>query len=123
MSSKPLTDNERLKRESNLLRGTISEDLKDTLTGGFTGDNFQLIRFHGMYQQDNRDFRQERQKLEPLHTVMLRIRLPGGIVTPQQWAGIDKFASEHTEYASIRITNRQAIQLHGLLRLLIAATE
>ena len=118
MSKKPLSDNERLKRESNLLRGTISEDLKDTLSGGFKGDNFQLIRFHGMYQQDNRDFRQERQKqkLEPLHTVMLRIRLPGGIVTPQQWAGIDKFASEHTEYASIRITNRQAIQLHGVLK-------
>lgn len=118
LSNKPLSDNERLKRESNLLRGTITDDLKNPLSGGFTGDNFQLIRFHGMYQQDNRDIRQERQKqkLEPLHTVMLRIRLPGGIVTPRQWLGIDKFASEHTEYASIRITNRQAIQLHGVLK-------
>lgn len=76
----PLADNERLKRESNFLRGTIEQDLQDPLTGGFNGDNFQLIRFHGMYQQDDRDIRPERaaQKLEPLHNVMLRARLPGG---------------------------------------------
>ena len=118
MSKQKLSDNERLKAQSNLLRGTISDDLQDQLSGGFQGDNFQLIRFHGMYQQDNRDIRQERlkQKLEPLHTVMLRIRLPGGIITPKQWLGIDEFASKHTEYGSIRITNRQAIQLHGVLK-------
>ena len=55
-----LSDNERLKRESNFLRGTIEQDLKDEITGGFTADNFQLIRFHGMYQQDDRDIRPER---------------------------------------------------------------
>jgi sulfite reductase beta subunit-like hemoprotein len=53
----PLADNERLKGQSNLLRGTIKEDLADELTGGFNGDNFQLIRFHGMYEQDDRDIR------------------------------------------------------------------
>ncbi|EOC1678968.1 assimilatory sulfite reductase (NADPH) hemoprotein subunit, partial [Cronobacter sakazakii] len=111
-------DNERLKKESNLLRGTIKDDLSNNLTGGFLGDNFQLIRFHGMYQQDDRDIRAERtaQMLEPLHTVMLRVRLPGGIITPHQWQGIDAFASEHTNYGSIRITNRQALQLHGVLK-------
>ena len=69
-----LSDNERLKKDSQLLRGTITKDLKDEITGGFTGDNFMLIRFHGMYQQDDRDIRPERaqQKLEPLHNVMLR---------------------------------------------------
>ncbi|MDW2611939.1 sulfite reductase subunit beta, partial [Escherichia coli] len=74
--------------------------------------------FHGMYQQDDRDIRQERtaQMLEPLHTVMLRVRLPGGIISPQQWQGIDEFASQHTLYGSIRITNRQALQLHGVLK-------
>ncbi|HDK9891489.1 TPA: assimilatory sulfite reductase (NADPH) hemoprotein subunit, partial [Klebsiella pneumoniae] len=74
--------------------------------------------FHGMYQQDDRDIRAERtaQMLEPLHTVMLRVRLPGGIITPHQWQGIDAFASEHTNYGSIRITNRQALQLHGVLK-------
>ena len=52
-----LTDAERMKLESNYLRGTIAEDLNDGLTGGFKGDNFLLIRFHGMYQQDDRDIR------------------------------------------------------------------
>lgn len=116
--SEKFSDNERLKKESNLLRGTIKDDLSNNLTGGFLEDNFQLIRFHGMYQQDDRDIRAERtaQMLEPLHTVMLRVRLPGGIITPHQWQGIDAFASEHTNYGSIRITNRQALQLHGVLK-------
>ncbi|SUB81948.1 Sulfite reductase [NADPH] hemoprotein beta-component [Pragia fontium] len=113
-----LSDNERMKRESDFLRGTIAEDLKDGLTGGFRGDNFQLIRFHGMYQQDDRDLRTERaeQKLEPLVNVMLRCRLPGGIITPQQWLGIDKFAEEDTLYGSIRLTTRQTFQFHGVLK-------
>ena len=113
-----LADNERLKRESNNLRGTIEADLKDDLTGGFTADNFQLIRFHGMYQQDDRDIRAERskQKLEPLHNVMLRARLPGGIILPDQWLTIDKFAEEQTIYGSIRLTTRQTFQFHGVLK-------
>jgi 2-iminoacetate synthase len=59
-----------------------------------TGDNFLLIRFHGMYQQDDRDIRAERaeQKLEPRHAMLLRCRLPGGIITTKQWQAIDKFA-------------------------------
>lgn len=114
----PLADNERLKRESDHLRGTIAQDLTDPLTGGFNGDNFQLIRFHGMYQQDDRDIRPERtaQKLEPLHNVMLRARLPGGIITPTQWQVIDKFAEEHSLYGSIRLTTRQTFQFHGVLK-------
>ncbi|QMV15665.1 assimilatory sulfite reductase (NADPH) hemoprotein subunit [Vibrio spartinae] len=114
----PLSDNERLKRESNFLRGTITQDLQDPLTGGFTADNFQLIRFHGMYQQDDRDIRAERtkQKLEPLHNVMLRARMPGGIIQPQQWLAIDQFATEHTLYGSIRLTTRQTFQFHGVLK-------
>lgn len=113
-----LVDAERLKKESNYLRGTIAEDLHDGLTGGFTGDNFLLIRFHGMYQQDDRDIRAERaeQKLEPRHAMMLRCRLPGGIMTPKQWLGIDKFAEDNTLYGSIRLTNRQTFQFHGILK-------
>ncbi|NMH61468.1 assimilatory sulfite reductase (NADPH) hemoprotein subunit [Alteromonas ponticola] len=113
-----LSDNERLKRESRHLRGTIEQDLKDDLTGGFNGDNFQLIRFHGMYQQDDRDLRAERakQKLEPLQNVMLRARLPGGVITPEQWLVIDKFAEEHSIYGSIRLTTRQTFQFHGVLK-------
>ncbi|MEM8491692.1 MAG: assimilatory sulfite reductase (NADPH) hemoprotein subunit [Pseudomonadota bacterium] len=117
VSGKP-SDNERLKAESNYLRGTIATDLQDPLTGGFTADNFQLIRFHGMYQQDDRDIRAERakQKLEPLHNVMLRARMPGGIITPEQWLVIDRFAQEHTMYGSIRLTTRQTFQFHGVLK-------
>ena len=113
-----LADAERLKKQSNYLRGTIREDLEEGLTGGFSGDNFLLIRFHGMYQQDDRDIRAERaeQKLEPRHAMMLRCRLPGGIITPTQWLAIDKFASEKTLYGSIRLTNRQTFQFHGILK-------
>lgn len=113
-----LSDNERLKSDSDFLRGSIAEDLQDDITGGFTSDNFQLIRFHGMYQQDDRDIRTERskQKLEPLHNVMLRARLPGGIITPTQWLAVDKFAKESTMYGSIRLTTRQTFQFHGVLK-------
>ena len=113
-----LTDAERLKKQSNYLRGTILEDLDEGLTGGFNGDNFLLIRFHGMYQQDDRDIRAERaaQKLEPRHAMMLRCRLPGGIITPTQWLAIDKFATDKTIYGSIRLTNRQTFQFHGILK-------
>ncbi len=118
LESLPLSDNERLKAESNFLRGTIAEDLQDPITGGFTADNFQLIRFHGMYQQDDRDIRAERarQKLEPLHNVMLRARLPGGVITPEQWLVIDQFAADKTLYGSIRLTTRQTFQFHGVLK-------
>lgn len=111
-------ENERIKGDSNFLRGTIADDLNDRMTGGFTADNFQLIRFHGMYQQDDRDIRAERQKqkLEPLHNVMLRARMPGGVITPTQWLAIDKFAQDHTSYGSIRLTTRQTFQFHGVLK-------
>lgn len=113
-----LADNERIKGSSRNLRGTIAEDITDDLTGGFTADNFQLIRFHGMYQQDDRDIRAERtkQKLEPLHNLMLRARLPGGIIKPEQWLAIDEFAGESTMYGSIRLTTRQTFQFHGVLK-------
>lgn len=113
-----LSDAERMKKESRFLRGTIAEDLQNGLTGGFSGDNFLLIRFHGMYQQDDRDIRAERaeQKLEPRHAMMLRCRLPGGIITPKQWLAIEKFATDNTLYGSVRLTNRQTFQFHGILK-------
>ena len=71
-----------------------------------------------MYGQDDRDIRPDlvARKLEPRKNVMLRCRLPGGIISPKQWLGIDKFASESTDYGSIRITNRQTFQFHGVLK-------
>lgn len=114
----PLSDGERLKAESNFLRGTIAEDLSNPITGAVTGDNFTLIRFHGMYLQDDRDIRAERakQKLEPLHSLMVRARLPAGVITPTQWLGVNKWADEHTLYGSIRLTTRQTFQYHGILK-------
>lgn len=113
-----LSDNERIKQKSNFLRGTITENLDNNLTGGFNIDNAQLIRFHGMYQQDDRDVRIERidQKLEPLINMMLRCRLPGGVITTKQWLDIDKFSEKNTLYGTIRLTTRQTFQLHGLLK-------
>lgn len=118
VSQLPPSDAERFKRESNFLRGTIAQDLENGITGGFTSDNSQLIRPHGMYQQDDRDIRAERtaQKLEPLIHMMLRCRLPGGVITSQQWLAIDKFAEEETLYGSIRLTTRQTFQFHGIFK-------
>lgn len=112
------TKEEYIKENSNYLRGTISLDLKNETTNGFTGDNFSLIRFHGMYQQDDRDLRIERneQRLEPRYAMMLRCRLPGGIIEAKKWLKIDHFASKNTFYGTIRLTNRQTFQLHGILK-------
>lgn len=113
-----LSHNERIKQNSNFLRGTINQDLDSNLTGGFSPDNAQLIRFHGMYQQDDRDLRIERfdQKLEPLINMMLRCRLPGGVIDTKQWLAIDNFSERYTLYGAIRLTTRQTFQLHGLLK-------
>lgn len=118
MPEGPLSDNERLKSESDYLHGTIAEDLKDGITGGFNGDNYVLIRYHGMYEQDDRDIRAERTeaKLEPRKMAMFRCRLPGGKLTSKQWLAVDEFASEHALYDSIRLTNRQTFQYHGILK-------
>ncbi|ACL30776.1 assimilatory sulfite reductase (NADPH) hemoprotein subunit [Buchnera aphidicola str. APS (Acyrthosiphon pisum)] len=118
VTEKKLTDAERIKENSNYLRGTITDDLKNEITNGFTGDNFSLIRFHGMYQQDDRDLRIERneQKLEPRYAMMLRCRLPGGVIKAKKWLKIDYFASKYTLYGTIRLTNRQTFQFHGILK-------
>lgn len=113
-----LHDNERIKRESNFLRGGLVEGLKDITTGSFPADDVQLVKFHGLYQQDDRDRRAERkkQKLEPLYSFLLRARLPGGVVTPQQLIEIDRIASELTSAGSIRLTTRQTFQYHGIYK-------
>jgi len=116
--SQKLHDNERIKIESNFLRGKLVEGINDNTTGSFPSDEVQLVKFHGLYQQDNRDQRAERkkQKLEPLYSFLLRARLPGGVVTPQQWLEIDRIASELTDAGSIRITTRQTFQYHGIFK-------
>lgn len=114
--TKKLHDNERIKGESQLLRGTLANDFANEITGSITADNSQLTKFHGFYQQDDRDVRivRQQQKLEPLYSFMLRARVPGGVITPKQWLAIDDVASHLTHYHSIRLTTRQTFQYHGV---------
>ena len=116
MTEKKLAINEYLKIDSDYLRGSIKEGLDSQVTGAFGEGDQQLIKFHGFYQQDDRDLRNERkaQKLEPLYSFMLRARVPGGVCTPKQWLGIDKIASTLTHSNSIRLTTRQTFQYHGI---------
>ena len=96
-STVELTSVEGIKQRSNYLRGTIVESLADAATGALAEDDTQLSKFHGFYQQDDRDIRNERlrQKLEPSHSFMIRVRVPGGIATPAQWLALDKLAREY----------------------------
>ncbi|BDM65557.1 sulfite reductase [NADPH] hemoprotein beta-component [Shewanella sp. NFH-SH190041] len=118
MTEKKLAENEYLKRDSRLLRGTITEGLATQVTGAFAAGDQQLIKFHGFYQQDDRDLRRERaeQKLEPLYSFMLRARVAGGVCTTAQWLGVDSIASELTHSHSIRLTSRQTFQYHGIAK-------
>ncbi|WP_153915054.1 assimilatory sulfite reductase (NADPH) hemoprotein subunit [Shewanella sp. TC10] len=116
MSEQKLAVNEYLKTDSDYLRGTIKEGLDTQVTGSFSDGDQQLIKFHGFYQQDDRDLRNERkeQKLEPLYSFMLRARVPGGICSPEQWLDVDRISSTLTTSNSIRLTTRQTFQYHGI---------
>ena len=106
-----------IKAASHYLRGTILDGLADDSTGAIAPDDTQLSKFHGIYQQDDRDLRRERrqQKLERAFSFMVRVCVPGGICTPAQWLGMDRIADAFGN-GSIKITTRQAFQLHGVLK-------
>ena len=108
---------ERIKDASNYLRGTLVSSLQDPLTDALAEDDTQLSKYHGIYQQDDRDLRHERrrQKLEPHYQFLVRIRVPGGVCTPTQWLEIDRIANTWCNN-TIRLTTRQAYQLHGILK-------
>ena len=108
---------ERIKDASNYLRGTLVSSLQDPLTDALAEDDTQLSKYHGIYQQDDRDLRDERrrQKLEPHYQFLVRIRVPGGVCTPTQWLEIDRIANTWCNN-TIRLTTRQAYQLHGILK-------
>ncbi|AOU97822.1 sulfite reductase subunit beta [Acidihalobacter yilgarnensis] len=114
---KPLSDVERIKAASRGLRGSLVESLALSYTGAIKADDTQVIKFHGIYQQDDRDVRAERQrqKLEPLYQFMARLRLPGGVLNATQWLALSAIARAHGN-ASLRITSRQSIQFHGLFK-------
>ncbi|MDT0634241.1 assimilatory sulfite reductase (NADPH) hemoprotein subunit [Spectribacter hydrogenoxidans] len=110
-------DVEHIKSRSNYLRGTIAESLADRATGAVADDDTQLTKFHGFYQQDDRDLRAERkqQKLEPHYQFMVRLRLPGGVLTASQWLALDEIARTYAN-GTLRVTTRQTFQYHGVFK-------
>ncbi|MEO6518804.1 MAG: assimilatory sulfite reductase (NADPH) hemoprotein subunit [Pseudoxanthomonas sp.] len=114
---------EDIKLNSRRLRGTLLEGLADPVTGSLSFDDQRLVKFHGSYQQDDRDIRDERrrQKLEPAHQFMIRIRAPGGVFTPAQWLQLDHIATTYANH-SLRVTTRQTFQFHGVIKRELKAT-
>ncbi|HEY0423952.1 MAG TPA: NADPH-dependent assimilatory sulfite reductase hemoprotein subunit [Rhodopila sp.] len=114
---RPLSANERIKQASNLLRGTIADGLSHVETGALADDDTQVTKFHGFYQQDDRDLRAERgkQRMEKAFSFMVRMRVPAGILTPKQWLGVEKLAMERANH-TIRLTTRETVQFHGILK-------
>lgn len=112
----PLT-NEDMKIQSNFLRGTIVEGLRDTSTGAISASDQQLTKFHGTYMQDDRDIREERkaQGLEPAYSFMIRCRLDGGVSTPKQWVQMDDISNELGN-ETMKLTTRQTFQFHGIIK-------
>lgn len=106
-----------IKRESQALRGTIAETLADANAACFSEADYQLLKFHGIYQQDDRDTRGPRKQAgqEPEYYFMIRVALPGGALTAEQYLQLDRVATEHANN-TLRITTRQGIQFHGVYK-------
>lgn len=109
--------NEDIKIKSNFLRGTLAKELKNPLTGAICDDDQQLIKFHGIYQQDDRDRQliRAKKKLEKDYSFMIRLRIPGGKITAKEWLGIGDIAEDNST-GVIKITTRQTVQLHGVIK-------
>src|ERR1051326_9184950 len=106
-----LSRNEGLKENNPLLSGTIVETLADAKPEKFTDDDYEFLKFHGIYQQDDRDKR----KVAKHYQMMVRTKLPGGALSAQQYLACDDLS---TKYANntMRITTRQDFQFHGIVK-------
>jgi sulfite reductase (NADPH) hemoprotein beta-component len=115
--------NERIKEASDYLRGTLAHGLTEEITGGIVEDDQQLVKFHGMYLQDDRDLRPERtrKKMEKAFAFMIRVRIPGGVLSAEQWLALDKVAREFGN-RTMRLTTRQTVQLHGVIKSNVKST-
>jgi sulfite reductase (NADPH) hemoprotein beta-component len=115
--TKPLARNEIIKEASGHLRGTLAEGLTVAETGAIAEDDQQLVKFHGMYLQDDRDLRPERtrKRLEKAYSFMIRLRIPGGVCTPEQWLKLDRIARDYAN-GTLRLTTRQTFQFHGVIK-------
>jgi sulfite reductase (NADPH) hemoprotein beta-component len=109
--------NERIKEASDYLRGTLAEGLREEITGAIVEDDQQLVKFHGMYLQDDRDLRSERtrKKMEKAFAFMIRVRIPGGVLNSAQWLALDQVARDYGN-GTMRLTTRQTVQLHGIIK-------
>jgi len=109
--------NERIKEASDYLRGTLAHGLREEITGAIVDDDQQLVKFHGMYLQDDRDLRPERtrKKMEKAFAFMIRVRIPGGVLTNRQWLALDQVARDFGN-GTMRLTTRQTVQLHGVIK-------
>lgn len=114
---KNLSPVEKIKEKSDALRGTLAESLQNEITGQISEDDKSVIKFHGIYEQDDRDRREERaqKKLERDYSFMIRLRLPGGVLSAEQWLATDDIASAYST-GTIKITTRQTLQLHGIVK-------
>src|SRR5262249_40290650 len=107
---------EGIKENSRALRGTIGEELhKDS--DHFSEQDKQLLKFHGSYQQEDRDARKARRGdgLGKFHMFMVRCKIPGGLVTAEQYLALDELAGRYAN-GTLRFTSRQGIQFHGVLK-------
>lgn len=117
MSNNKPSPIEKIKTSSKGLRGSLQESLADEITGAVREQDHALIKFHGMYEQDDRDLREERaaKKLDKLFSFMIRLRIPGGYMRADQWVAAHHIAGNYST-GVIKITTRQTIQLHGILK-------
>ncbi|MGV2620011.1 UNVERIFIED_CONTAM: assimilatory sulfite reductase (NADPH) hemoprotein subunit [Halobacillus marinus] len=113
----PPSEMEEIKEKSRFLRGNLVESFQEPLSASIPDDQTKLLKFHGSYMQDDRDLRNERkkQKLEPAYQFMIRVRLPGGVATPDQWLAMDRLADQYGN-ETLKLTTRQTFQMHGILK-------
>ena len=106
---------EQAKRDGRHLRGTIAEALRSD-AGQFTGDDVTLLKFHGTYQQDDRDARRRRDEgADKVWSFMVRVALPGGVLDAEQYLALEAIADRHAD-GTLRVTTRQGFQFHGVLK-------
>ncbi len=105
-----LSKNEVLKQNDPTLAGNIAATMADPAADRFSEDDQQFIKFHGIYQQDDRDLRKTAKK----YMLMIRGRIPGGVMTPAQWITFDDLATQYGNN-TLRLTTRQSIQFHGVV--------
>jgi len=110
-------DVEKIKADSRHLRGSLAISLKEQTTAAVAEADTVITKFHGIYQQDDRDQRELRReaRLEPAYSFMIRVRVPGGVISRDQWLALDELAGQVAN-GTLRLTSRQAVQFHGVAK-------